>query len=89
MYKIDLSKAQQKGFAVQLFSLSSAEPALVEAAKLQENFKGQVLLQTATDGSCKILLGPCKDRKEADKLQKAATKKGHPKCYVVSLETDK
>ncbi len=89
IYKIDLTKAQQKGFAVQLFSLSSAEPALVEAAKLQENFKGQVLLQTATDGSCKILLGPCKDRKEADKLQKAATKKGHPKCYVVSLDADK
>jgi rare lipoprotein A len=88
-YKIDLTKAQQKGFAVQLFSLSSAEPALVEAAKLQENFKGKVLLQTATDGSCKILLGPCKDRKEADKLQKAATKKGHPKCYVVSLDADK
>jgi rare lipoprotein A len=89
IYKIDLTKAQQKGFAVQLFSLSSAEPALVEAAKLQENFKGKVLLQTATDGSCKILLGPCKDRKEADKLQKEATKKGHPKCYVVGLDADK
>ena len=89
IYKIDLTKAQQKGFAVQLFSLSSAEPALVEATKLQEDFKGQVLLQTATDGSCKILLGPCKDRKEADKLQKAATKKGHPKCYVVSLDAGK
>lgn len=89
IYKIDLTKAQQKGFAVQLFSLSSAEPAIVEATKLQDDFKGQVLLQTATDGSCKILLGPCKDRKEADKLQKAATKKGHPKCYVVSLDADK
>ncbi len=88
-YKVDLSKAQQKGFAVQLFSLSSADAAVGELAKLQAAYKGKTLLQTSSDGSCKILIGPYPNRKAADAAQKAATKKGHSKCYVVNLEQDK
>jgi rare lipoprotein A len=86
-YKIDVAKAETTGFAVQLYSLSSIEAAFSEASKLQASYKGKTLLQTASDGSCKVLIGPYKTRKEAEVAQKAATKK-HPKCYIVNLDQD-
>jgi rare lipoprotein A len=87
-YKVDMSKAEQKGFAVQLFSFSSLDAAMTELNKMQKNYKGKTLLQTATDGSCKILIGPYPNRKAAEAAQKAATKKGHSKCYVIDLQQD-
>lgn len=86
-YKIDVAKAEATGFAVQLYSLSSIESAFTEASKLQASYKGKTLMQTAADGSCKVLIGPYKTRKEAEVAQKAAAKK-HPKCYIVNLEAD-
>ncbi len=86
-YKIDVSKAEATGFAVQLYSLSSIESAFTEASKLQASYKGKTLMQTAADGSCKVLIGPYKTRKEAEVAQKAAAKK-HPKCYIVNLDAD-
>ena len=64
------------------------EMAFTEMTKMQTTFKGQMLMQTAADGSCKILVGPFKDKKEAEKMQKTATAKGHKKCFIVNLEQD-
>jgi rare lipoprotein A len=91
LYQTSIKKVAEKGFAVQLQSLSSGDVALNEAAKLQAEgiWDGRVLLKTSLDKtgetSYKILLGPFETKKEAETQQKFAMKKGHKKCFVVNL----
>ena len=89
LYQASLKSVLPKGYAVQLASLNTPESALSETARLQTIWGDKMLLRTVVDPkgetAYKVLLGPFETQKEALVKQKAAAKKGHPKCFVVNL----
>lgn len=92
LYQIELRKPQAEGFGVQVASFSDFDNVLKEVAKLQKNWGGKVLVNTAEpmlgkdSPSYRIILGPFSDEKTADKNRKSAAKKGYPKSFLVNLE---
>lgn len=88
LYSVEVKKVTEKGFGVQLMTVSNGDSALKELAKLQATWPGKVLVNSESDGATtiyKIILGPYADRKSADAQQRIATKKGHAKCFVVQF----
>jgi rare lipoprotein A len=88
LYSVDVKKVSEKGFGVQLMTVSNGDSALKELAKLQATWPGKVLVNADNDGSTtlyKIIVGPYPDRKAAEAQQRVATKKGHAKCFVVQF----
>lgn len=67
VYRTTLKKVADKGFAVQLSSLTSGDVALSEAAKLDASWSDRTLIKTAVDSKTggvqyKLLLGPFETR---------------------------
>jgi len=70
--------------------LYAAENILPEVTKLEKYYPGRVLVSVTHDATTdqstyRIIIGPYADRKSAEQQQKALTKKGYPKCFIVSL----
>lgn len=91
VYRTTLKKVADKGFAVQLSSLTSGDVALSEAAKLDPSWSDRTLIKTAVDSKTggvqyKLMLGPFETKSDAEIQRKAAVKKGHKKCFIVNLE---
>jgi rare lipoprotein A len=89
-WQINVKKAPEKGFAVQLLVLTNADLILAESAKIEAKFPGKVLVKEGPDDAgnpmYKLMLGAYPDRKSAEAAQKNATKKGFSKCFVVELK---
>lgn len=90
LYKVQTKKTSKTGSGVQVSTLYAAENILPEVTKLEKYYPGRVLVSVthddATDQSTyRIIIGPYPDRKSAEQQQKALTKKGYPKCFIVSL----
>lgn len=89
LYKIVLQKPEQKGFGVQVASMSSYENVLKQVADLQAKWFENILISAEKGGQdpvYKVILGPFIDEKTAETYQKSLNKKYKIKGFVVNLE---
>ena len=89
LYKIVLQKPEQKGFGVQVASMSSYENVLKQVADLQAKWFDNILISAEKGGDTpvyKVILGPFTDEKAAETYQKSLNKKYKVKGFVVNLE---
>lgn len=89
LYKIVLQKPEQKGFGVQVASLSNYENVLKQVADLQTKWFDNILISAEKGGQTpvyKVILGPFVDEKTAENYQSSLTKKYKIKGFVVNLE---
>lgn len=89
LYKIVLQKPEQKGFGVQVSSLSNYENVLKQVADLQAKWFDNILISAEKGGQSpiyKVILGPFPDEKAAETYQASLSKKYKIKGFVVNLE---
>lgn len=89
LYKIVLQKPDQRGFGVQIASLSSYENVLKQVADLQSKWFDNILISAEKNGATpvyKVILGPFLDEKTAENYQSSLSKKYKIKGFVVNLE---
>ncbi|PHN04938.1 septal ring lytic transglycosylase RlpA family protein [Flavilitoribacter nigricans] len=89
LYKIVLQKPEQRGFGVQIASLSSYENVLKQVADLQAKWFDNILISAEKTGQApvyKVILGPFVDEKTAENYQSSLSKKYKIKGFVVNLE---
>jgi rare lipoprotein A len=91
LYKLEVTKPEKKGFAVQVASLASYDNAMRQIAELQGKFLKDVLLSVEKGPNnstmYKVLLGPFPDRAAAEAYQKNVKKRFKPNGFVVDLTT--
>lgn len=88
LYKISIQAPGEKGFAVQVASLSNYENVFKQVADLQDKWFDNILIsieEGARMPSYKILLGPFKEEAAADNYRKNLLKKHKIKGFVVDL----
>ncbi len=90
LYKVQMKKTPKAGSGVQVSTLYAAENVLPEVTKLEKYYPGRVLVSVTLDAATeqstyRIIIGPYVDRKSAEQQQKSLTKKGYPKCFIVTL----
>ncbi|MEZ4994811.1 MAG: septal ring lytic transglycosylase RlpA family protein [Saprospiraceae bacterium] len=89
LYKIVLQKPEQKGFGVQVASLSNYENVLKQVADLQAKWFDNILISAEKGGQSpvyKVILGPFTDEKSAENYQSSLSKKYKIKGFVINLE---
>lgn len=89
LYKIVLQKPEQRGFGVQIASLSSYENVLKQVADLQAKWFDNILISAEKNGQIpiyKVILGPFVDEKTAENYQSSLNRKYKIKGFVVNLE---
>lgn len=91
LYKLEVTKPDKKGFAVQVASLASYDNAMRQIAELQGKFLKDVLLSVEKGPNnstmYKILLGPFPDRAAAEAYQKNVKKRFKLNGFIVDLAT--
>lgn len=88
LYKIVLQKPDQRGYGVQIASLSSYENVLKQVADLQAKWFDNILISAERGGQApvyKVILGPFADEKTAENYQSSLGKKYKIKGFVVNL----
>ncbi len=89
LYKIVLQKPEQRGFGVQIASLSNYENVLKQVADLQAKWFDNILISSEKGGQTpvyKVILGPFVDEKTAENYKASLSKKYKIKGFVVNLE---
>lgn len=88
LYKISIQKPGEKGFAVQVASLTNYENVFKQVTDLQEKWFDNILI-SIEEGTrmpaYKILLGPFKEEAAAENYRKNLMKKHKIKGFVVDL----
>ncbi|MFZ2900632.1 MAG: septal ring lytic transglycosylase RlpA family protein [Saprospiraceae bacterium] len=91
LYKLEVTKPEKKGFAVQIASLASYDNAMRQIAELQGKFLKDVLLSVEKGPNnttmYKVLLGPFPDRAAAEAYQKNVKKRFKLNGFIVDLAT--
>jgi rare lipoprotein A len=91
LYKLEVTKPEKKGFAVQVASLASYDNAMRQIAELQGKFLKDVLLSVEKGPNnttmYKVLLGPFPDRAAAEAYQKNVKKRFKLNGFIVDLAT--
>jgi rare lipoprotein A len=89
LYKLEVTKPEKKGFAVQVASLAGYDNAMRQIAELQGKFLKDVLLSVEKGPNnvtmYKVLLGPFPDRAAAEAYQKNVKKRFKLNGFVVDL----
>lgn len=89
LYKIVLEKPSQKGYGVQVASLSNYENVLRQVADLQAKWFDNILLSVEKGQAkpiYKIILGPFDSEGQADNYKKDLQRKHKVKGFVLSLD---
>lgn len=89
LYKIVLQKPEQRGFGVQIASLSNYENVLKQVADLQAKWFDNILISSEKGSQTpvyKVILGPFVDEKTAENYKASLIKKYKIKGFVVNLE---
>ncbi len=89
LYKIVLEKPSQKGYGVQVASLSNYENVLRQVADLQAKWFDNILLSVEKGQAkpvYKIILGPFDSESQADNYKKDLQRKHKVKGFVLSLD---